>query len=242
MSVVTAGPGTDAREAVASAARLLAAAGLVEGFGHVSVRAPEGFLITATDPLGSAAEARVHAIAATGEAEPEAEGVPIEAPLHAAVYSARPDVAAICRTHSPAMVAFGARGEVPPLFHGLGGLAGEVRLHPATGLIASREAGEDAVGSLGVADCLILRANGGIATGPDIGRACVRAYFLEERCKVALAAGPAAVELSDADTAARSRWFAPEAARAWRWLQWRFGDGPVVPAEEAVKGKDRSHP
>ena len=237
---MTVAPRTEAREGVASAARLLAAAGLVEGFGHVSIRVPGGFLITTTDPLGEAGADRVLAIAADREAAPAAEGVPLEVPLHAAIYSARPDVAAICRTHSPAMVAFGARAEVPPLCHGLGGLAGDVRLHAVTDLIAFREAGEDAAASLGVADCLILRANGGIATGPDIGRACVRAYFLEERCKVALAAGPAAVELSDSDTAARSRWYAPEAARAWRWLQWRFGDGPVVPAEEAVKGKDRS--
>jgi ribulose-5-phosphate 4-epimerase/fuculose-1-phosphate aldolase len=241
MSTMTADRGAEARREVAFAARLLSAAGLVEAFGHVSVRSPGGFLITATDPLGDASPDRVLSTAADGGAA-AAEGVPLEAPLHAAIYAARPDVEAICRTHSPAMVAFGARAEVPPLLHGLGGLAGDVRLCGATDLVTSPEAGEEAAAALDVADCLVLRGNGGLAAAPDLGGACVRAYFLEERCRVALAAGPAAAELSDADTAARSRWFAPEAARAWRWLQWRFGDAPVVPAEEAVKGEDRSPP
>jgi HCOMODA/2-hydroxy-3-carboxy-muconic semialdehyde decarboxylase len=237
MSTMTAAA-SEVRSEVAFAARLLASAGLVEGFGHVSVRGADDFLITSTDPLRDAGPDRVHAIAADGAPGRAAQTAPLEVPLHAAIYAARPDVGAICRTHSPAMVALGARCETPPLLHGLGGLAGEVRLHPATDLVASPEAGAAAAAALGAADCLILRANGGLATGSDLGGACVRAYFLEERCRVALAAGPSADELSDADLRARSRWFAPEAARAWKWLQWRFGDAPVVPAEEAVK--DRS--
>ena len=40
----------DVAAAVARASRLLAAAGLVGAFGHVSARSGDGFVITSTDP------------------------------------------------------------------------------------------------------------------------------------------------------------------------------------------------
>ncbi len=82
------------------------------------------------------------------------------------------------------------------------------------------------------ADCLLLRANGALATGATLEQAAVRAYYLEERCRVAIEAGPDVKPLSDAELAARSRWFAREHERAWKWLCWRFGDGPGREQEE----------
>jgi ribulose-5-phosphate 4-epimerase/fuculose-1-phosphate aldolase len=215
---------TETAAQVASVARMLSRAGLVEAFGHVSARTEDGFLISSTDPLGAAGAEGVHALDRDGAASAGVSAVPLEAPLHAAVYAARSDVGAICRTHSRAMVAFGARAVAPPILHGLGGLCGEVHLSPHTDLIADPGSAREAAASLAQADCLLLRANGGLATGSDLGQAAVRAYYLEERCRVALDAGPGAGELSIAEVGARSRWSAAETERAWKWLQWRFGD------------------
>lgn len=215
------GGGRPAHE-VARVARLLAAAGLCEGFGHVSARDGQGFVITSTRPLGAMEPADV--------AGPGAPGRPLETPLHAAVYAARPDVGAICRTHSPAAVAWGARGEVPPLVHGLGGLSGAIALGDEPGLVTDDALGAAAARALGGADVLLPRANGAVCTGPDLPVACTRAWFLEERARVALAAGPGAARLEGRALADRAVHYPTETARAWQWLAWRFpgADDPTV--------------
>ena len=218
----TAGAGRASAGEVAEAARIIAGAGLVEGFGHVSARDRDGILITATRPLGAAGAADIHRLDASGAASVQATDVPLEAPMHAAVYAARPDVNAICRTHSPAAVIAGAHGEVPPLGHGLGGLAGEVRPCGRTDLVTDREGGEQVAAALGPADCLLIRGNGAIATGSSLAEAVVRAYYLEERCLVGEALGPDQ-GFSEQELAARRRWFEQETARAWAWMHWRFG-------------------
>ena len=98
----------DLKTEVAATARMLAAAGLVEAFGHVSARlSGEGFLITPTLPLLDAVAGTVITVdGADAVVDDPAGAAPLETPLHAAIYRARPDVAAICRGHGPAMVAW----------------------------------------------------------------------------------------------------------------------------------------
>lgn len=216
-------------DAVASVARMLSAAGLVEAFGHVSARTDEGFAITSTTvPLGAASAADVISLegeAARAEAEREGlpEGTPLEAPLHAAIYAARPYVGAICRTHSPAAVAAGAAAEVPPVAHGLGGLSGDLVLAQEPQLVVDAATAEGVVDALDTADCLLLRANGAVATARTLERAAVRAFYLEERCRVWAGAEGRARALSDGELLERSRHWDAEAERAWRWLEFRFG-------------------
>jgi ribulose-5-phosphate 4-epimerase/fuculose-1-phosphate aldolase len=207
---------------VATTARLLAAAGLVEAFGHVSARLEGGgFAISSTAPLGRAAAAEVIACDRDGAAAGEGAGLPLEAPLHAAIYAARDDVGAICRTHSPAAVAAGAAGAVPPVAHGLGGLSGRVALSTEPQLVTDGERAAAAAADLGDADCLLIRGNGAVTTGPALPAAVVRAWFLEERARVALAGGTA---LAPADLAERARHYPAESERAWSWLRWRYGE------------------
>lgn len=208
-------------EAVAEAARILAGARLVEAFGHVSARVEGGFLLTATAPLGAQTAASIHRLDAGGAVlsrGASGDGVPLEAPLHAAIYAARPDVGAICRTHSAAAVVWGVRGQAPPLLHGLGGLAGDVTAWGGdSDLVVTPAQGTAAAAALGAADCLLVQANGNVATGATIEQATVRAWFLEERARVALEAGLEASPLTEPDV--RARHYAAEEARAWRWLQ-----------------------
>ena len=208
--------------AVAEAARIIAGAGLVEAFGHVSARTEDGFMITATRPMGAAGESDIHRVDPDGQAEEGTLDLPLEAPMHAAVYKAREDVNAICRTHSPAAVRAGARGEMPPLAHGLGGLAGEVTASGRTDLVTDAAAGREIAEDLGSADCLLIRGNGSIATGRSLGEAVVKARYLEERCLVGEGMEPEDGWKTDL-LEPRSRWFEKETTRAWAWLRWRYG-------------------
>lgn len=216
-------------------AALLHRAGLVEAFGHVSVRPTKtpglvagritemspGLVagrITTTAPLLAASTVALHG--------PDDPARPLEAPLHRAIYAARPDVGAICRTHSPAAVAWGVRGVVPPLLHGLGAMAGEVGFHGDPQLVTDDERAAAAAAALGPEGaCLLLRANGALAVGADLPEAAVRAWYLEERCRVALEAGAGGRPLEGQELAERIVHTPAEQRRAWAWLQARFGDG-----------------
>jgi hypothetical protein len=110
---------------------------------------------------------------------------------------------------------------VPPLLHGLGGLAGQVALSARTDLVTDSEAGHAVAADLGKADCLLIRANGALATGGSLAEAVVRARYLEERCLVGEGADPEA-GLDPGELSDRSKWFEKESERAWSWMRWRY--------------------
>ncbi len=210
------------RNGVASAARLVARAGLVEAFGHVSGRVDDGFLISSTRPLIAARVETVIEADGDGAVADGTADVPIETPMHAAIYRSRGDVGAICRTHSPAAVVAGATGEVPPVAHGLGGLSGEVRCCSYSDLVSDPEAADRVASDLGGASCLLLRGNGSVVVGKDLADAIVRAWYLEERCQVSSQV-PEERAFSQEELELRSKWFDRESERAWAWLRQEYG-------------------
>ncbi|MEO3785449.1 class II aldolase/adducin family protein [Actinocorallia sp. B10E7] len=213
------------REEVARTARMIAAAGLVEAFGHVSARLPDGVAITSTRPMDAARAQDVVLLDASGEAVGGAlDDVPLEIRLHLEIYAARPDVMAICRGHSPAAVAWGASDADLPALHGLGLLAGRrVRVHDDIALISDLRRGRAAAERLGPDSALLLRANGGLAVGATLTEAATRLYALEERARVALApTPPAARPVTEAEWDAREPDSAVELVRACRWFAHRF--------------------
>ena len=209
---------------VAAIARLVAAAGLAEAFGHVSARLDGGgFAITSTGPLGAATEESVLEVANAEVAAERREGQPLETPAHAAIYDFRPDVGAIIRCHSPSVVVAGLGSDLPEVTHGLAGLAGRLAIHEGPQLLDRPQRAEAAAAALGDADCLVMRANGALAVGRDLSAAAVHAWFLEERTRVWLAAGrPSGLNVAELEE--REEHWPAETQRAWAWLQWRFGD------------------
>lgn len=213
------------RAQVAATARQLAKAGQVEAFGHVSARSGEVIAITTTRPLFACTSADVVVINADGTpADPAATDLPLERFLHLAIYSARPEVAAICRGHGRWYVAWGVNDDPVPVRHGLGLLAGErVGVHCDPLLISTPARATAAASALGQEHCLILRGNGAVATGASLPEAAARLYALDERCRVALdAPGPVPDEKDlwqrrAVDTAV-------EMARHTAWFTARFAD------------------
>ena len=204
---------------------MMSAARLVEGFGHASVSLPGGgFLMTSTAPLLSTTPETILTVDDEGNAIDAPAGKPLEIVIHAGIYRARPDVGSVCRGHGAAMAAWGVRGEPVPLLHGMGGLAGEVvPIHQDLDLIKTLESGDRMAATLGGNRSMLLLANGGVATGADLLEAATRLWYLEERCRVAVEAGP--VEQPEGAWAERLSSSAPELVRAKAWFAARFGDG-----------------
>ena len=180
--------------------------------------------MTTTGPLGATTADQALFVSELPPREEHPVDLPLETAIHAAIYAARPDVTAIVRAHSPWVAVAGLVPEVPPVTHGLGGLAGEVVFHPDPQLVTDRESGDAVARNLGGGDCVILARNGSVAVGDSLPAAVVKSWFLEERARVWIAADrPAGMPV--VDLAARREHYAAEAARVWRWLEWRFGDG-----------------
>ncbi len=203
---------------VARAARALARAGLVHAFGHVSVRVGDRAILTPTSPpLDRVEAADVVEMPLAGDRTRLPERAPLESPLHLAIYGARADVRAVCRIHGPAVAVWSTLG-IPPLLHGFGGIVEPIAWWDDPALIASKRIAERAAGILGQAAGMILRGNGAVAVGRDLEQALARAWALEDRCRVALAAGQGARVLSSANLALRASWFEAEERRIAAWL------------------------
>ena len=210
---------------VALVARVLARLGLVHAFGHVSTRVAAAgswrVLLTPTfPPRGEVAAADVLELDQGGRVLRGAGGVvPLEAPLHLGVYAARPDVGAVCRLHGPALAAFAAPGAAPPLLHGFGGMVEPVAFWDDPDLVAGEPVAARGAGVRGPAPALLLAGNGGLTVGADLDQALARAWCLEDRCRVALAAGDRGRPLTPEALARRRRWYDAESARLARWLR-----------------------
>lgn len=216
----------DARRTVAETARMLASMGLVEGFGHVSARTPDGFALSSTGPLCALRAEDVLLLGADGSVVVgDAARCPLEAPMHAAIYRERLDVGAICRTHSPEAARWASRAAEPPLVHGLGGLSGAVAVYGDSDLVTSQAQADAVVSKLGDAACVLLQGNGAVCTGRDAAEATTRAWYLEERCAFATSVPDAPTIEGDALTR-RARHFAAEQRRAWQWISVRYGPPP----------------
>ena len=209
-----------ARESVATTARMMSAAGLSQAFGHVSARCGNGFAITSTLPFAEAGPDDVIIVADAADVASGGGSVPLETPMHAALYMARPDVGAVCRGHPPAVVTWGVGTEELPLLHGLGALAGErVRVHPDVDLISTLTQGAAVAEALGDGQAVVLRSNGCLAVGATPLEALTRLYFLEERARVALGQ---TIDRGDISWRARFRHTEAELQRAMAWIQATF--------------------
>lgn len=210
------------REAVARTAKMMAAAGLAEAFGHVSARWQEGFMITPVNPFVTIGSDDV--IWVPDPTDPPSGGgkAPLETPMHAAIYSARSDAGAICRGHPPSVVTWGVGSQDLPLLHGLGALAGtRVAVHGDVDLISTPEQGSAVALTLGGEPSVILRANGCLSVGASLLEALTRLYFLEERARVALHPSTSGVRI---EWGGRGRHTAPELTRAMAWVEAAYGD------------------
>jgi len=212
-----------AREAVVETARMMLATGLAGAFGHVSIRLDDGFAITSTLPFSSAGPNDVVVVPDATSPPSGGGGAPLETPMHAALYLARPDIGAICRGHPPAVVAWGVGTEDLPLLHGLGALAGHhVRVSPEVDLVSTVAQGAAVAGILRDEHAVILRANGCLAVGANALEALTRLYFLEERARVAVEVPPG---MEPVEWGARFRHTGVEMRRAMAWMQETYGHG-----------------
>lgn len=177
------------REIVATARRMNTAIGNPGTSGNVSARAGKGFLVTPSGfPYDGMTPRDVVAMdfagKATGRHAPSTEW-----PFHAAILSARPEVAAIVHLHSPAATALAClRRDLPP-FHYMVAIAGGDTVRCAPYATYGTDAlARNAVAALEGRTACLLANHGQIAVGPTLARAFAVAAEVEHLCGVYLRA------------------------------------------------------
>lgn len=225
-------------EELVTANRILAREGVVDAFGHVSVRHPEH----ADRYLLSRARAP-ECIDAGDLMEFLLDGTPIapagrkpyaERFIHGAVYEGRPEINAVVHNHSPSLIPFGITGTpLKPVMHMCASMGAHVPLwdsRTAFGdtnlLVTNQPMARDLAATLGANAVALMRGHGCVVAGPSLRDVVFNAVYLELNANLQLKAaalGPINF-LSDGEVAAilRSRAsFTYE--RAWEYWCRRAG-------------------
>ena len=218
--------------------RILADQGVLDGFGHVSVRDdknPSHFLM---------ARSMAPALVTTKDIlEYGPDGEPIDAAgrtsylerfIHSSIYRARPDVKAIVHSHSPAIIPFGVTGtNLRPVFH-MGGFLGagtpifdirDAADGPTDMLISDNKLGDALARALGDHAVILLRGHGSTAVGVSIQQVVFRAFYTEVNAKLqaeAMALGKVNF-LTPEEAAKASKALDAQAGRPWELWKGRIG-------------------
>ena len=185
-------PLTEALRELALANRIAANEGVLDTFGHVSMRHPDNpqryFLSRSSAP---------DMVRAEGLIEYDLNSRPVRDPgaaqyservIHGEIYKARPDVMAVCHHHSPAFMPLLATGtDYVPVFH-LGSVGGikppywdqRYEFGDTNLLVAKPEEGASLARALGAHSMVLMRRHGVTVVGMSV-RDCV--YRAIQTCR-----------------------------------------------------------
>jgi HCOMODA/2-hydroxy-3-carboxy-muconic semialdehyde decarboxylase len=183
-------------EDLVAANRILADQGVLDGFGHVSVRRPEQpgrlFLARSLAPALTQPEDILEYDLSCTPLNGEGRTSFLERFIHCEIYRARPDVMAVVHTHSQGVIPF-ANSSVPlrPMLHVAGFLAAgvpvfEIRQHAGMSnmLIGDAALGQALAATLGDKSVVLMRGHGDVVVGPSVQIAVYRAIYTDVNARL----------------------------------------------------------
>jgi HCOMODA/2-hydroxy-3-carboxy-muconic semialdehyde decarboxylase len=193
----------DIRYELALASRMLAHEGVLDAFGHVTLRHPDDpgryFLSRSRSPgLVEPSDLLEFTLDSQPVAPPS---VPLfaERVIHGCIFEARPDVMAVCHHHAPAVLPFAIAGvPIVPVFH-LGAAMGEHvpfwdqrdEFGDTNLLVVKPEEGASLARALGPHSVVLMRRHGATVVGATLRElvfrsifSCLNAVYLGEGLKM----------------------------------------------------------
>lgn len=169
--------------------RILAREGVVDGFGHVSIRHPEKpdrFLLSRSRSPELVALDDILEFDLAGEPiDPRGKPVYLERFIHAACYEARPDVNAVVHSHAAETIPFGVTGTpLRPIFHTAARIGASVpvwdiadRFGETNLLVANIAQGRDMAKALGPNRVVLMRGHGISVAADSLHNAVTTAIY-----------------------------------------------------------------
>ena len=183
-------------EDLAVANHILASHGVLDAYGHVSVRHPanpDRFLMSRSLAPALVTTGDILEYDLDGNAvDPKGRASFLERFIHAEIYKARPDVKAVIHAHSPSVIPFGTT-QVPmqPMFHISAFLSPRVpvfEIRKAGGmtdmLVSNAQLGKALAEALGKAAVVLMRGHGMAVVGSSLPLAVFRAMYTEVNARL----------------------------------------------------------
>jgi ribulose-5-phosphate 4-epimerase/fuculose-1-phosphate aldolase len=180
----------DAIEELALANRILAHEGVLDAFGHVSVRHPnhpDRYLLSRSrSPLLIEPDDILEFTLDSEPVRPPKALLYAERVIHGCIYQARRDVVAVCHHHAPAVMPFCIAGKpIVPVFH-LGAAMGEEapfwdqydEFGATNLLVVKPEEGRSLARALGQHSAVLMNRHGATVVGVNLKELVARSIFM----------------------------------------------------------------
>jgi len=250
---------TDLITELALANRILGHEGVLDAFGHVSVRHPSDpgryLLPRSRSPLLIEPDDILEYTLDSEPVKPPKVALYAERVIHGCIYQARSDVMAVCHHHAAAVLPFCvAEKPIVPVFH-LGGTIGEEipfwDQHDEFGdtnlLVVKQEEGRSLARALGQHSVVLMLRHGATVVGRSLKDLVLRSIFICQNAEYQLRAhtlGSASPlypgEIRQADVLHQQR---AGVDRAWEYWSMRLeAAGAMPPRRSSAKAARRSVP
>lgn len=194
---------TELRSLIVQGSHILANEGVMDGFGHLSVRHPENqeqFLISCSRSPELVTLDDIMVLGRDGEnVDPEDSRQPfLERFIHAAIYTTRPDVNSVVHHHAKELVAIGiTETEMRPVMHMAGAMGLNVPtwdIHDGFGdtnlLVTNMEQGLDLARSLGENSAVLMRGHGAVVAKASVQETVLTAIYMHANAQIMVQARP----------------------------------------------------
>jgi ribulose-5-phosphate 4-epimerase/fuculose-1-phosphate aldolase len=183
-----------------AANRILANEGIVDAFGHVSVRDPENpqrYILSRARPPELIERSDIMIFELDGTPVDASIGKPyLERHIHGALYEARPDVHAVVHSHSRSVVPFSVTSaRIRPIVHSCATIGCNVPVWDAQTsfgdtnlLISDMKMGRDFADVLGENTSALMRGHGSTVVGESLRAVVYTAVYLEVNAKLQMSA------------------------------------------------------
>ncbi|BDE07416.1 hypothetical protein WPS_26920 [Vulcanimicrobium alpinum] len=215
-----------------SANHILFRHGIVDAFGHVSVRHdgdPARFLLARNMAPALVTPADIMAFAHDGTPLGGDDRQPyLERFIHGAIYRARPDVSAVVHSHAASLIPFGVVHDAPlrPIYHMSSFLLRPVpvfEIRDAAGpendlLVRDDALGDALAAALGDHTAVLMRGHGATIVGRDVRQAVFCAVYTAQNALLqsdAMRLGGAVTYLSETEAERATVTNAGQVERAW---------------------------
>jgi ribulose-5-phosphate 4-epimerase/fuculose-1-phosphate aldolase len=182
---------THALDELVTANRILAREGVVDSFGHVSIRHPDRpncyVLSRARAPECIEADDLMEFTSDGNPIDPAGRKPYTERFIHGSVYEARPDVLAVVHHHSPSVIPFSVTGvRLSPVMHMCAGIGTRVptwdsrdRFGDTNLLVTNMEMGRDLAAALGLRPVILMRGHGCVVAGVSLREVVFNSIYLQ---------------------------------------------------------------
>jgi len=188
----------DLRYELALASRMLANEGVLDAFGHVSLRHPsdpDRYLLPRSRSPQLIEPSDVLEFTLDSEpVKPATEKLFAERVIHGCIYQARPDVNAVCHHHSPSVLPFCITGiELVPVFH-MGAVLGTAapfwdsrdEFGDTNMLVVKPEEGQSLAKALGAHWMILMRRHGATLVGTTLRELVFRTIYSHANAEIQL--------------------------------------------------------